>query len=61
LSERRLASGDQPATHSRPGYAPRPFGRYCTPAKCKYGSGRFKNVVELAEEGDWIAGTGGVD
>ena len=43
------------------GYAPHPFGRYCTLAKCKYGSGRFENVVELAEVGDWIAGTGSVD
>lgn len=29
-------------------------------AKCKYGSKR-RNIVELAEEGDWIAGTGRVD
>jgi hypothetical protein len=43
------------------GDAPNPFGRYCTLANCKYGSGGYKNVVELAEEGDWIVGTGGVD
>src|SRR6516162_8198705 len=48
------------------GYAPCPFGDFCTLAKCKYGtikckSGTRRNIVELAEEGDWIAGTGGVD
>jgi hypothetical protein len=48
------------------GYAPCPFGGVCTLAKCKYGSikcksGTRRNIVELAEEGDWIAGTGGVD
>ena len=42
------------------GYAPCPFGGYCTLAKCKYGS-KKRNIVELAEEGDWIAGTGGAD
>src|SRR5262245_41675632 len=48
------------------GYAPCPFGDLCTLAKCKYGtikckSGTRRNIVELAEEGDWIAETGGVD
>lgn len=48
------------------GYAPCPFGDFCTLAKCKYGtikckSGTRRNIVELAEEGDWIAGTGGAD
>src|SRR6266566_24848 len=49
------------------GYAPNPFGGFCTLAKCKYGTVRSRNgsirrnIVELAEEGDWIAGTGGVD
>ena len=28
--------------------------------KCKYGTKR-RNIVELAEVGDWIAGTGGAD
>lgn len=42
------------------GRAPCAVGRYCTLAKCKYGSEGYKNVVELAEVGDWIAGTGGV-
>jgi hypothetical protein len=47
------------------GYAPNPFGDFCTLAKCKYGTVRSKNgsvrrnIAELAEEGDWIAGTGG--
>ena len=49
------------------GNAPCPFGGFCTLAKCKYGTvitrnGSIRrNIVELAEEGDWIAGTGGVD
>jgi hypothetical protein len=48
------------------GYAPCPFGGFCTLAKCKYGTikcknGTRRNIVELAEEGDWIAGTGGAD
>lgn len=42
------------------GYAPNPEGAFCTLAKCKYGS-KKRNIVELAEVGDWIAGTGGVD
>ena len=42
------------------GRAPNPFGGFCTLAKCKYGSEK-RNIVEMAEEGDWIAGTGGVD
>src|SRR5215831_8774518 len=41
------------------GYAPNPFGGFCTLAKCKY---RSKwNIVPMAEKGDWIAGTGGVN
>jgi len=42
------------------GFAPNPFGGFCTLAKCKYGT-KKRNIVELAEVGDWIAGTGGVD
>jgi hypothetical protein len=42
------------------GFAPCPFGGFCTLAKCKYGL-KKRNIVEMAEEGDWIAGTGGVD
>lgn len=42
------------------GLAPNPTGGLCTLAKCKYGTKR-RNIIELAEEGDWIAGTGGAD
>src|ERR1019366_7813685 len=42
------------------GYAPCPFGGFCTLAKCKYGTSK-RNIVEMASVGDWIAGTGGVD
>lgn len=42
------------------GFAPNPFGGFCTLAKCKYGT-RRRNIVELAGEGDWVAGTGGAD
>lgn len=42
------------------GFAPNPFGGFCTLAKCKYG-GKKRNIVELAEVGDWIAGTGAAD
>ncbi|NQT03441.1 MAG: hypothetical protein HQ580_15550 [Planctomycetes bacterium] len=45
------------------GFAPNPTGGYCTLAncKCRCEGGRWRNVVELAEEGDWIVGTGGAD
>ena len=49
------------------GYAPCPEKGFCTLAKCKYGVVRTKNgsirrnIIELAEEGDWIVGTGGID
>jgi hypothetical protein len=46
--------------HHDYGTAPNPFGRYCTLALCKYGSPEWPNVVELAQKGDWVAGTGGV-
>jgi hypothetical protein len=42
------------------GFAPNPFGGFCTLVKCKYGT-KKRNIVELAEVGDWIVGTGGVD
>ena len=29
-------------------------------AKCKFGT-RNRNIVEMAEKDDWIAGTGGAD
>ena len=42
------------------GRSPNPFGRYCSLAHCKFSlDGRRKNVVESADEGDWIVGTGG--
>ncbi len=40
------------------GFAPNPFGGFCSLAKCKYGGSR-RNIVEMARVGDWIAGTGG--
>ncbi|HEV8071318.1 MAG TPA: hypothetical protein VGP76_26630 [Planctomycetaceae bacterium] len=39
------------------GFAPNPSGGFCSLAKCKFGSAK-RNIVEMAEEGDWIAGTG---
>lgn len=43
------------------GFAPNPFDGYCTLARCKYKreGARHRNIVELAEIGDWVAGTGG--
>ena len=45
------------------GHAPNPYFRVCTLCRCKYRKSDKKprNVVELAEEGDWIVGTGGAD
>jgi hypothetical protein len=43
------------------GYAPNPADGYCTLVQCKYrpkGAVK-KNIVEMAEVGDWILGTGG--
>jgi hypothetical protein len=42
------------------GFAPCPHQGHCTLAKCKFGTSH-KNVVELAEAGDWVVGTGGAD
>lgn len=42
------------------GFAPNPFEGFCALAKCKPGTSK-RNIVELAEFGDWIAGTCGVD
>ena len=42
------------------GFAPNPSSGLCTLAKCKYGT-KKRNIVELAEVGDWIAGSGGAD
>lgn len=45
------------------GRAPNPYFGVCTLCRCKYrkSSAKPKNIVELAEEGDWIVGTGGAD
>jgi hypothetical protein len=43
------------------GTSPNPEGDYCTLVHCKFEgfSGR-RNIVELADDGDWVIGTGGV-
>ena len=41
------------------GFGPNPEGGVCTLAKCKYRS--KGNIVPMAEDGDWIAGTGGIN
>ena len=42
------------------GYAPNPQGGICTLVHCKFGGeGAKPNIVELAEVGDWILGSGG--
>jgi Nucleotide modification associated domain 2 len=41
------------------GYAPNPHGGICTLVQCKYSKGKRKNIIEMAEKGDWIIGTGG--
>ena len=48
--------------HDR-GHAPNPFFGVCTLCRCKYRKSREKprKVVELAEPGDWVAGTGGAN
>lgn len=51
------------------GREPNPYGGICTLCRCKYGKkleqtgGLYgpSNIVELAEKGDWIIGTGGAD
>ncbi len=46
------------------GSAPNPFGGLCTLVTCKYSKKRnkkYKNILELAEEGDWVVGTGGAN
>jgi hypothetical protein len=45
------------------GHAPNPYSKFCTLVRCKFrkaGSNR-RNIVELANEGDWIVGTGGAN
>ncbi len=41
------------------GFAPNPYYGVCTLAHCKFGANGKKNVVELAQKGDWVIGTGG--
>src|SRR4051812_16164435 len=45
------------------GHAPNPYFGVCTLCRCKFREhrGNPRNVVELAEEGDWIVGTGGAN
>lgn len=43
------------------GFAPNPQGRLCTLARCKFSRSNRPNIVELAQEGDWIIGTGGAN
>lgn len=42
------------------GMAQNPVGRYCTLAHCKFSHSNKRNLVEMAEVGDWVVGTGGV-
>lgn len=48
--------------HDR-GHAPNPHFDVCTLCRCMYRKhpGRPKNIVELAEPGDWVIGTGGAN
>jgi Nucleotide modification associated domain 2 len=42
------------------GYAPNPSGGFCTLVCCKFSKHpKWKNIVELADRGDWIVGLGG--
>jgi hypothetical protein len=41
------------------GFSPNPYYGVCTLAHCKFGKKGKKNVVELAQKGDWVVGTGG--
>ena len=43
------------------GYAPNPYFGFCTLCRCKFrkSAAGHKNIVELAEVGDWVIGTGG--
>lgn len=45
------------------GHAPNPYFGFCTLCRCKYRESREKsrNIVELAQPGDWVVGTGGKD
>jgi hypothetical protein len=42
------------------GFAPNPYSGYCTLVHCKFGGVNGKrNIVESADAGDWILGSGG--
>ena len=43
------------------GHAPNPYFGVCTLCRCKYrkSSAGHRNIVELADVGDWVIGTGG--
>ena len=42
------------------GYAPNPRDGICTLVHCKFGGvSRKRNIVEMAEVGDWVLGSGG--
>jgi len=41
------------------GFSPNPYYGVCTLAHCKFSKSGRKNVVELAQTGDWVIGTGG--
>lgn len=41
------------------GFSPNPYYGVCTLAHCKFSKTGKKNVVELAQKGDWVIGTGG--
>ena len=43
------------------GFSPDPFAGFCTLVHCKFSrTGRRLNIVELAQRGDWVVGTGGL-
>ena len=43
------------------GHNPNPYGGICTLVHCKCGGEIHKrNIVEMAEVGDWILGSGGM-
>jgi hypothetical protein len=49
--------------HHDTGHAPNPYFDVCTLCRCKFRTcfGKPRNIVELAQEGDWIVGTGGAN
>ena len=42
------------------GLSPNPSNGFCTLVHCKFNkSGKWRNIVEMANVGDWVLGTGG--